>query len=483
MGWGEQTAIILVRLKDMKNYIRFLMLFFFVLSGCTAPALQSPTPTMPDEIASMTPSQTATRVPATAAPTETPISAGMTVLRFWHPWTGEKARYMEDMVAGYNTQNAENVMVVVTSVADENYLKEIVLENMQEDELPDILIAYSDSLLDFYEMGILRELDDLVSDTTLGIAEEEARTIPAAFWTQDVNEDIRYAIPFDYDLQFLFYNQTWAQELGFTEPPTTPEELLNQACAAARANAFDGDDENNGTGGWIYDTEAPVMLSWMQAFGGGQLPEEGRTFDLTTEENQAAFEYLRSMYQINCAWTGREDTPYRYFSGRFALLYSGSLSDWERQRMMDEIQDNTDEWTIIPYPDRSGNPIVNAVQSSIAIVPSDAERELLAWNFIRWMMQSEFQIGWAKDTYSTPSNLGTLQLLQDFMETDPAWQRAIQYLPLSRPLPKAGYWGVLGNLLEDAGWQLSLYNTTPADVLTILENMEAIVNEVIESNE
>ena len=151
--------------------------------------------------------------------------------------------------------------------------------------------------------------------------------------------------------------------------------------------------------------------------------------------------------------------------------------------MMDAIQDNTDEWTIIPYPDRSGNPIVNAVQSSIAIVPSDAERELLAWNFIRWMMQSEFQIGWAKDTYSTPSNLNTLQLLQDFMETDTAWQRAIQYLPLSRPLPKAGYWGVLGNLLEDAGWQLSLYNTTPADVLTILENMEAIVNEAIESNE
>ncbi len=69
------------------------------------------------------------------------------------------------------------------------------------------------------------------------------------------------------------------------------------------------------------------------------------------------------------------------------------------------------------------------------------------------------------------------------MEADSAWQGAIQYLPLSRPLPKAGYWGVLGYLLEDAGWQLSLYNTTPADVLTILENMEAIVNEVIESNE
>lgn len=433
--------------------------------------------------AASTQTNTPTAIPATKTPT--PVEGDTIVLQFWHPWTGNKAQVISELVAEFNQTNEAGISVVAKSVADEDYLIEVISEAVETGEVPDIIAAPSNFLRSFYaEQRLLISMDNFITDEEQGISEEDQKSIPTQFWNLDVLDGERYAVPAEYDLHLLFYNQTWAQELGFENAPTTSEDFLNQACTAARQNAYDTDDDNNGTGGWIYNTEPATMLSWMRVFGGGDIPSDLlQGFQINTDEDQEAMEYLQSIYQLDCAWTGKETTPYSYFSKRYALFYSGTIEDWTQQLTMDTIEGNSDDWTVIPYPGQDGSPIVLSDNLSYAIFQSTAEDENAAWMFIRWMLTDEVQITLAERTYSVPFNLSVVQELGNFIEENPTWQKVVQYVPLARTQPVNEYWNVLGSLLQDMGWQLSQYNITAADIPPMLESMENMVDEVVYENQ
>ncbi len=462
----------------MKKTIKIFLLIVFLLAACTAQN------TATSETATSTPIEETVTPTSSPTQTTTPKQSSGQVLTFWHPWTGIKAARIAALVEEYNESNQDGIIIEVVAAGDEDYLVSEITEAIANDTVPDIVAAPSDYLRSLYsEQGLLMELDDYINNADLGIPENEQKTIPPSFWNQDVINGVRYGIPAEYTLHFLFYNQTWAQELGFENAPTTSEEFLNQACSAASYNANDTDDENNGTGGWIYNTSAVTMLSWMQVFGGGEIPTETqRGFDFNTEANQDALEFLRTIYQLDCAWTGKEENPYRYFSKRYTLFYSGTTADWYPQITMDTLEENSDEWTVIAYPGNEGSPIVNGESLSFGIFQTSSEREQAAWNFIRWMISNDVQTTLAEETFSLPVNLAAAQPLSDFLGENPAWQRILTYLPLTRPTPMISGWKLIGNLLEDAGWQLSLYTVKEADIPTILDNLESMANEGIYGN-
>ena len=466
----------------MKKTIFLLIFVAILLAACTKEDTSSlsvsPTPTQLSVPSS-------TSIPSKTPPTVTviPSEGSDIVLRFWHPWTGNKASSIAALVQEFNLTNEQNILVEVYPIADEDYLMSSILEAFDDENVADILVAPSGFQRYLYQQGNLEEMDDWINDPQIGLSENILRTIPVAYWELDVLDGTRYAIPAEYNLTFLFYNQSWAQELGFEAAPVTPQEFLNQACTAARFNAFDSNEENNGTGGWIYNNEPATVLSWMQVFGGGEIPVDlTRGIEFNSAENQEAFEFLRTIYQLDCAWTGKESSPHAYFAARYALFYSGSVADCQRQRTFDEIEENKDEWTIIPYPGSNGEPIVNGAMLSYAITRSEPEREQAAWEFIRWMVSEEVQVVLSEETFSLPMMLSVVPQLSKMMDDDPAWQRLFQYLPLSRPLPATSSWNTLSSLLQDAGWQVSQFNVTAADVPTILEDLNTIANEVIDGN-
>ena len=473
-----KEEFILIRLIHMKKIVRILFLTAFSLTACAAPDVSV------QETATAV-ENTSTAIPTiTAAPTATPKVSSEHQLTFWHPWTGTKAAGIAALVEEYNATNEDGIIVNVIAAGDEDFLISKIDAAIEDESAPDLVAVPANYLRSLYTgQDILTVLDDFVNDPETGIPEEEQKTIPTVYWNEDVSDGERYGIPAEYKLHFLFYNQTWGQELGFESAPASSEEFLNQACTAARYNANDADDGNNGTGGWIYNTDPLTLLSWMQVFGGGEIPSDTmRGFSFNTTENQNALDFLRTIYQLDCAWTGKEETPYRYFSKRYALFYSGNTADWERQIAMDEIEGNSDEWTIIAYPGNDGNTIVNGEALSYGIFKTDPEKEQAAWNFIRWMISVEVQQNLSEETYSLPTSLAVVQNMGDFIEENPQWQRMLTYLPLSQPTPENSSWKLIKNLLQDMGWQLTLYTVKAADIPTILENLENMANEGINDN-
>ena len=99
----------------------------------------------------------------------------------------------------------------------------------------------------------------------------------------------RLGIPAQRTAYVLFYNQTWANELGLSNPPRTPQEFKRQSCAAATANQQDED-----IGGWILDTSYPSILNWLSVFDPQIISQlQKGQYSFTSNQGEKTFLYLK----------------------------------------------------------------------------------------------------------------------------------------------------------------------------------------------
>jgi multiple sugar transport system substrate-binding protein len=400
-------------------------------------------------------------------------------IKFWHPWSGDAARAIELLIKEFNSTNAWGIQVNEFSYGNEDYLISKAQNALQNQENPEVIAAPISFLRNLFTNGNeLINLLDYANHAKFGLTEEEKISYPLTFWQQDTIDGSRFGMPAQRDAHVLFYNQSWARELGFETPPSTPDEFLNQSCAAARANSFDGNPDNNGTGGWIYNSDPVTVLSWMKAFNGGELPaNEGDQYIFGNQPNIAAFSFLQQIIKLGCAWVGKEPDPYRYFASRNALFYSGDLQDILLQ---EKNANNKDQWTIISYPSLKGNDVVLTDGLSYGIFKSTSEKDLAAWLFIRWMQKpaSQAKLIYATSTYYLTSS--TLDEMNNYRQKHPAWDAALQYLPLSKSAPILSTWNIVGKVLQDASWQLAQSNIKTGDVPDILNQVNTLIKEIIQ---
>ena len=202
-------------------------------------------------------------------------------------------------------------------------------------------------------------------------------------------------LPAQRSARFVFYNQTWAHELGFANPPATADEFRQQACAANASFLKDSDPKNDGYGGWIVDTDWQTTYSWLLAFGGGVV--DGGNYGFRTDPNLAALQFIKGLFDSHCAWLSTEPTPFDSFARRSALFISADLAGLSSQAASMTSLKNTDDVDRHPVPGPQGNGLV-AYGPSYTVLKSTPEKQLAAWLFARWMLSPENQAQWVEAT-------------------------------------------------------------------------------------
>ncbi|MBE0696095.1 MAG: hypothetical protein IH586_04150, partial [Anaerolineaceae bacterium] len=303
-----------MRNKPFKAVHVLLLVVVFALSACQTNNL-APVVTVQSTGSAKTPTVKNAGAAKTLQPTYTPtvkatatlpshLSVGPDELKgieidFWHPWTGQTASASADLVNEFNRSNEWGIKVKIASYYSAGALIEAVTDGsvQQPVSLPDVIAAPEDQLTIWSsENDSLLPLDDYIAQTGIGLSDQEVSDFYPAIWQQNQWENHQIGIPALRSANVLFYNQTWAKELGFQDPPKTPAEFKEQACAAAVSNNTAKILEKYGTGGWLVDTDGLTILSWFDAFGAQPLPANGSlayTFD--SKEGQAAFTFLRGM--------------------------------------------------------------------------------------------------------------------------------------------------------------------------------------------
>ncbi len=400
-------------------------------------------------------------------------------IEFWHPWAGETAEMVEELVDNFNRENPWSITIHSISHADQDVLIEDLTEAfINKEQTPDLIVSTSQSLQAWYaERYPLKELGQLIRSDNEGHTEETLPRILPIFWNIDVVDEKRIGIPAYQSGHFLFYNQTWGSDLGFEDFPRTIEAFIEQACAAANNNLNDTIIENDGMGGWIYSSEGLSLLSWLRVFGSGSLINSRSQPILTEHENINTFTFLYDLYLKDCAWKSNEPQPHAYFSNRLALFYSGQMEDIVRQIKSDNANKNTDKWVLIPYPSTIGKPSVIVEGLSYAITTENEERSLAAWEFIKWMLTPENQAAFVEETGVFPLSNEVIKQMDVKAEVYTIWKDSLQYLPFAQAEPSFIEWYAIEKVLEDVGWQLTQYTMQSENIHTILSDAEVMVGE------
>lgn len=381
--------------KVLRIPLVLLVILPAFLSGCNVPEAV-PAATSTPESTPVTPQPTATKTPL-PTPTATPVPAYISMEPSEYEGTTLVLRYsldgsvrdrLQELVSQFNEENTDGLKIVTEPAAS----REAFLADASACKQGQLLIAESDYLRSISANGPeLTDLSDFMNDPTLTLGGEGIQPVMQVMLEQEDRSGSYFALPLWTEPAFLFYNKTWAQELGYPDTPQDMAAFAEQACAAGRANYADKDDARHGTGGWIISADTEDTVSWLLAFAG-----EGQTVsDLMADTEGHVFTdaaaWLRNLYDNGCAWTSRVKEPYDYFANRYALFYSGTYSDAERQfnAFGQSESFGFDNWDLIAYPGRAGgrktDPRIFGTTVSIAVPAQDPKEIRAAWQFIRWL--------------------------------------------------------------------------------------------------
>jgi ABC-type glycerol-3-phosphate transport system substrate-binding protein len=385
----------------------------------------------------------------------------------------------------FNQSNLWGIKVIISEQGSAGSLADNLDSSLATSgsQLPDLVAAPIDELAAWQSSRqVIVNLNDYINDGQWGLSAADLADFPTVYWNQDRLANQQLGIPAERSAQVLFYNQTWAESLGFNTPPATPDDFKTQACAAAQANLKDSPWQNNGTGGWLVDTDPLTLISWIQTFGGTLPQVENQQYQFNTIQVKDSFTYLRQLFDKGCAWDGKEDLPYDYFSSRQALFFSGPLQDILPLTSTLVQQKSADNWMILPFPSVTRKPVLVVSGPSYAILKSSARQQLAAWLFIRWMIQPDPLASLVEASGSLPVRVSVLDQLTSFKQRYPQWSQVQQWIPVAQPAPRLSSWRKVKNILEDAGWQTFQPNFTVDQIPQILVQLDQTIQEVLQKN-
>ncbi len=460
----------------MKNHQRLILfpllipiLIVLVFSACTlvdptaTPAVQSSV-TFEDETTTATSSLTNTPLPSLGID---PAALRGIEVNAWHAFAGEAKALFDELVPLFNSTNEWGITVTTRGYGDYLTLDE-AMQAVSAGEIPQLLITLPEQGLRWQAEGLVVDLSPYLDDREFGMSEKEQADFPAAFWTS-------VGAPAQRSARYLYYNQTWAHELGFTAPPQTPDEFRQQACAANAFFKSDPDPADDGFGGWVVDDNWQTVYSWLLAFG-GSLVEDG-SLSFTRDENEAALAYLKSLYDDNCAWLMTDDAPYQALAARKALFVSGDLAELTSAQLAMAEAGNADEWTLIPFPGLE-DPLVVGYGPSYILLRSSPEEQLAAWLFTRWMLSAENQARWVEMTGLLPLRYSVMDLVQPYRKANPQWENAALSLDLLQTTPGLAAWRKARYLLEDGVKTMFQVNLPLDGIPALLEEMQGMAVEL-----
>ena len=406
-----------------------------------------------------------------------------TRIQFWHIWSGAAGEVVERIVEEFNAENEWGIQVQAEYQGSLDEMFSNVHNAIEISAAPDLVVGYLYQALDWDAEWELVDLNVYVDDPVWGLMQEEQDDFFAAFWDHDQSGDRRTGVPAQRSGQVLYYNTSWGEELGFSEPPATPEEFREQACTAARANLDDENPENDGTGGWIISTNYSAVLGWMYAFGAEVAPpfgadSEDSAYEFEVQQVEDAFTFLRELYDEGCAWLSDNQYPNDDFAARRGLFAADSVTGLPHQQAAFDQAGSADRWTTIPFPSPDDDPTISVYGPSYEILSSSPQEQLASWLFVKWLISPQNQVRLIEATNTHPLSSSAIEKLAQAGAPSPQWLAATDLLPFARSEPPLRSWIIVRWAVRDAATQLFRYYFTVEGVPALLSFLHQTANDL-----
>ena len=462
-------------MKKMSIVLSILVLASMLLAACTT-ATPTPTEEMTEEpteeVMTEEPTEEMTEEPAA------PAFEGVTV-QFWHVYSDAPGEALQELVDEFNATNEYGIMVEAFNQGGYSDVEDKFNAGIQTGDLPDVVMAYTNSLADWYSVDSIIDLNPYINDAEYGLTEAEMADLYPHLKTAGSAPDGAWvAYPMTQSANVLVYNFTWAEELGYANPPATSAELKDLVCAAAAQNTELGGDYA-GTGGLVYYPSSTNWLHFLYAFGGNELNEDGTAYDFTSQAAIDASMYILDLKENGCVFQ-TESYPNPEQAQRKAIITMSSTAGAPYYAAAFEDAGNTtDIWGWIAAPGPDGQQAVDAFQQMLGVVPSTPEEEMASWLFVKWLTSPEIQARWVKASGYYGTQYTTEELLADYAEENPVWASGVALAAIGPSEPQAfPAWSSVRGILGDMAAEL--YNAEDeAGVMAILEAYTTDANDLV----
>ena len=453
-----------------------LLIAAFLLAACSpatgliteSQPTSTPTPTAPLPTPLVyTPTPTATQIPDVGS---SPDKLKGTEIRVWHGWDGSTASLFDQMASEFSLTNQWGIKVSVTRYQNLSLLADAMGKALSTPEQPDIVVALPEQIL-AWQTQVL----DLTPYTVQPGIGFDTWDLLANFGDQSSVDGVRYGLPAARTARFVFYNVSFAHDLGFASAPHTQDEFRKQACAA---NAFwkkDKDLTNDGYGGLALDVNSnwQTPYSWL-ATNGGKVFSGGEVL-FNTPDNIKALEFISNLRADNCAWLPDSDSNYEFLANRRALFITGGLSDIGAENVAFSTVSSPDQWTVLPFPGQDAGIVMYG--PDYAVLKSNSAHQLAAWLFMRWMMDAKNQVRWTLGTGLFPVTNSAMGSLKTNSSATPQWAAALDLLPLAKSYPSTAAWSQANKILADGF--IAYFRSYPSQPLSsVLGQMDAIMKDL-----
>lgn len=458
------------------------LIFTIVLASCASAA--PPVTDTPQVDSTQLPvrTATATRAPEVIPTQQTPAYltldpedlAGISV-RFAHSWTGDGAIALEKIATEFSLTNPWDIGVEVEAYGSETAMIEAIQADLDTGDAPGLIAAHPYQLSalggDYFSANLTNYFTDLV----WGFDDNARADIPPVLLEQFTADGNLMALPVAPQATVLFYNQTWADALGFSSTPVDEQDFRDQSSAATFANLADENEANDNVGGWLVNFDPNVLLSWYRAFGGrltmGEVPE------FNNDAGQTAFSYLKLVYDLGFFWKARQPEPYFYFANRYALMVTGTLDQIPAHMGWFEVAGNEDEWTTMGFPGPAGE-VMLVDGPGLTVTVDSPEKQMAAWLFARHLLEPDVQAKLVRSMFTIPVRGSTMESLDDFSEDYPQWAQGVNMIEIADAVPISDGWGLAQWVLQDAIYRL--FQPEAGKLTTILEELDDMILELEE---
>lgn len=304
-------------------------------------------------------------------------------VEFWYSYKGDEANVFEDAIAKYNASQS-NYKVEGMSVTD---MQKLIVA-LSSNEAPDAFTLSNQDVINYQSNGLMESLKSYIDAESYNMGVYADKAVEA-----NTVDGETYALPFSgYTIQ-MFYNKDILKEIGYTEPPKTMEEMYEMA---VKATILDADGNIDRLGYPLFPL-ASARQELIYGFGGRWWAEDGKTL---TPDNAGVLESLtmnvkyREQYGIEkvqafvaTANTNRYTEQDMFFAGKQLFRLDGS---W-LPTMMENFNSEVDYGiALIPgtkaHPENQG---VSRYETSSVGIPVTAANKAGAWDFIKWLTNSE----------------------------------------------------------------------------------------------
>jgi multiple sugar transport system substrate-binding protein/sn-glycerol 3-phosphate transport system substrate-binding protein len=401
-----------------------------------------------------------------------------TTVTFWHVWgTGDPSEGMNAVIDEFNATNEYGITVVGVDQGHYRDAEDAMNVAIQSGDVPNALVGYANAIAGWDMVGVVADMQPYVDDPVVGFsADEVADFFPGAYNGGVLADGTRVALPLSQSANVMFYNQTWAQELGFDAPPANTAEFKEQACAAAAANAADDDPDNDGTGGLVLYAGASNVFSWLYAFGDDGLTEDGSAYDFAAPAVQEVAVFLKELWDEGCAFP-TESYPNPEFATRKALFTMSSSVGIPYQVAAFEEAGATDEWIFIPFVGPDGAVAVDAFGQFVTLVNTTPAQNLATWLFLKYFTTPEAQATWINASAYYPVRISTEDLVKDYSAEHPQWLTGLKLLENGYAEPNMASWGSVRRAVQDSFD--AIIQGSADDIPALLEELNANAAELV----